>query len=150
MRKGALGGDGTPRCEVHVLAAGARWFAVAGIRDVVERAWGWGLRGALLACELKLDRREEFAGFAVEGFADGEEGFERRQVRAAFDGGNLADAELGGGGDVLQGPIIFDPQELNALAKALAQAVLRSTAQAKGLDGIVENGAQLGEAEGLC
>lgn len=68
---------------------------------------------------------------------------------ATFDGTDLTYAELGGGGYVFQAPILFDPEEFDAVAEAFAEAILSSTAEAEGFDGIGESGSELCEAERL-
>lgn len=88
-------------------------------------------------------------GFGFEGTGDGDEGFEAGEVGAAFDGGELADADGGGFGEVFEGPAFVGAGEADVAAEFGAEAVLGAAAEVEVLDGLGEGAAEFGHGEGL-
>lgn len=96
--------------------------------------------------------REPVGAFVVEGGGDLEEGLHAGEVAAAFDGGELADADAAGFGEVFEGPFFLGAGEADLAAELDAEAVGGAEgglAEAEGEGGLGECAAELVETEGL-
>ena len=70
-------------------------------------------------------------------------------MRAALDRRDLAHAQARHGGEVFERPILFDAEELDAVAEAFAEAILKSASKAEGLHGVAQRLAELRKRKGL-